>query len=942
MENNSATLEKVKYISAADERQKKKLESITPVEIEPRYSDAVLRLANKIGNKKHGTTKGLTASYTWDAPEYMIMEPVVTDEMAEVAMGMDFRVPKSVEEISKATGKDMETTKRCMYELADIGVCFVNNIDGVDKFWYDTWIPGVMEMMTNHPVNPYKYPQIARSFEAYGRVRGAASAGKMRPGIGLMRVIPIETAIDGNSKAVSYEQIMHYLDQAESRGEKFCVTNCSCRTAREIMGEGCGHLKEDMCIQMGHAAEYYIRTGRAREITKQEAIEIIKRAEDMGLMHQIPNVDGSGETHAICNCCGCGCFSLRTGTLFKNVDMVRSNYVASVDKENCVACGQCAENCPMNAIQLGQKIACSAKAVDNITTTVTPRDYKWTEDKWNVDYRLNRKNVVDTGTAPCKTACPAHIAVQGYIRLAAQGKYAEALELIKKENPFPAVCGRICNRNCESECTRGNVDDPVAIDEIKKFIAQLELDGGKRFIPNKIKDYSDKKIAVIGGGPAGLSCAYYLAVDNYDVTVFEKNPSVGGMLKYGIPAFRLEKDVVDAEIKILEEMGVKFRTGVEVGKDVTIAKLREEGYEGFYLAIGAQKGRALGIEGEDAAGVLAGVEFLRELNTDPETVKLEGKTVVIGGGNVAIDVARTATRVGSSETLLFCLESRDIMPAMEEECEEAEEEGVIINNSWGPKRILTEGGKVKGIEFKKCVSVFNKDGKFAPEYDESDLMTVECDNVLVSVGQAFDYGAVLEGTKVEFNPNGTIKADPFTYQTAEPDIFVGGDVYTGPKFAIDAIAAGKQGAISLHRYVRPGQTLNLGRDRRDYTPIDTGKAVISSYDNTTRQKPSEIEVAKAKNSFRDARGTFTEEQLKKETERCLGCGAAIVDEFMCVGCGQCTTKCKFDAIHLERVYDGEGVSFEKMKPIVLKQAVKTMLVNIPVRKVKDAFSSKKA
>jgi NADPH-dependent glutamate synthase beta subunit-like oxidoreductase len=485
------------------------------------------------------------------------------------------------------------------------------------------------------------------------------------------------------------------------------------------------------------------------------------------------------------------------------------------------------------------------------------------------------------------------------------------------------------------------VDDPVAIDEIKKFLAQLELDDSSRFVPKKLRDYSDKKIAVIGSGPAGLSCAYYLALDNYSVTVFEKNHSVGGMLRFGIPSFRLEKDVVDAEIRVLEDLGVEFKTGVEVGKDVTIPELREQGYEGFYLAIGAQNGRALGIEGEDADGVIAGVEFLQKVNLDPGSFTLEGKTVIIGGGNVAIDVARTATRVGSDVTELFCLESRDEMPAMEEEQEEAEAEGVVINNNWGPKRILTKDGKVSGVEFRRCVSVFDISGRFAPSYDEDVTMTVECDNVLVSVGQAYDYGRLLEGTRIELNPNGTVKADPLTYQTAEPDVFTGGDVYTGPKFAIDAIAAGKQGAISLHRFVRPGQTLELGRDRREYLALDTDRAIIESFDNTGRQKPSDIEIAKAASSFRDARGTFTEEQVKKETERCLGCGAVKVDEFMCVGCGQCTTKCKFEAISLERVYDGQGVSFEKMKPIVLKTAVKTM-AKIKVREFKDALSGKKA
>lgn len=891
----------------------------------------VLMFANKVGNKKNGQKSGMTASYTWTDPEYMILEPVVTDEMAEVALGMEFRVRMNAEQIAKASGKDIETTKRCLYELADAGVCFVNTIDGVDVFWYDSWIPGIMEMMVNHPTNPYKYPQIAAAFEAYGRIRGPKSSGAFPVGVGLMRVIPVEKAIDGNSRACSYEEVSKYLDDAH----KFSVSNCSCRTSREILGEGCGHLKEDMCIQLDHAAEYYIRTGRGREITRQEADEIIRRAEENGLVHQIPNTDGSGKTHAICNCCGCGCYALRTSTMFKNNDMSRSNYVAKVDKEKCVACGQCAENCPMNAIRLGQKLCSKTSIVTDITTKITPRDHKWTEADWNKDYRINRKNVVDSGTAPCKSTCPAHIAVQGYIRLAAQGKYTEALDLIKKENPFPAVCGRICPHACESECTRGEIDAPIAIDEIKKFIADQELRSDVRFVPKKRHDYSDKKIAIVGAGPAGLSCAYYLALDGYTVTVFEKHEKLGGMLTLGIPAFRLEKDVISAEIEILREMGVEFKLGVEVGKDVTLDELRSQGYKGFYLAIGAQAGRKLGLEGEDAQGVIAGVDFLRNVNLGKET-KLSGNVVVIGGGNVAIDVARTAVRSDAENVNMYCLEGAKEMPALPEEIEEANAEKIAINNGWGPKRIVTENGKVTGVEFKKCVSVFDN-GKFSPKYDENNVITVPADYVLLSVGQSIDWGTLLEGSKVELGRGNTAVADKFTYQTAQPDVFVGGDVFSGPKFAIDAIAAGKQGAISLHRFVQPGQNLIYGRDRREYTSLDKSSLVISGYDNTPRQAPGHNH--ESSKTFKDNRLTFTEEQMKKETERCLGCGAAIVDEYMCVGCGQCTTKCKFDAIKLERVYDGEGVSFEKIKPVVLKTMLKRE-GKIAVRKVKDTFSKK--
>lgn len=897
------------------------------------YKQKVLDLANHIGRKKPGS-KG---AYQWDDPEYVILEAGVDDEMAEVGMGLGISRKRTVKEIAAIVNKPEDYCFEQLKKLAVYGVCFWNTIDGEEVFWAETWIPGTMEMIVNNSENCKKYPIIGYAMEAYGRVRGPKSSGAFPPGVGLMRVIPIETAIEGNTRRASYEEVSKYLNE----NDIFTVTDCSCRTDRELMGEGCGHLKEDMCIQMGHAAEYYIKTGRGRQITREEAFEIIKRAEENGLMHQIPNIDGSGKTHAICNCCGCGCLSLRTAEMFKNNDMVRSNYVARVDKEKCVACGQCVENCPVNALKLGQKLCSSKPVTENITTKVTPRDTVWTEEHWNPDYRINREDVVETGTAPCKTNCPAHIGVQGYIKLASQGKYKEALELIKYENPLPAVCGRICNRRCEDACTRGDVDEPIAIDEIKKFIAQQELDPQNRIIPKKRHNYSDKKVAIIGAGPAGLSCAYYLALDGYSITVFEKEQKLGGMLTMGIPAFRLEKDVVQAEIDIIKAMGVEFKTGVEVGKDVTLEELRAQGYKAFYMAIGAQGGRKVGIEGEDSQGVMSGIEFLRMINQD-ENKKVQGKVVVVGGGNVAIDVSRTAVRAGAESVMQCCLESRQQMPAALEEIEEAEEENIVINNGWGPKRILSENGKVTGIEFKKCVSVFDENRRFNPQYDENDVMVVEADCVLLSIGQSIQWGGLLEGTKAVTRPNGTIEADGFTYQTAEPDIFAGGDAYSGPRFAIDAIAAGKQAAISIHRFVQPGQSLVYGRDRRQYKELDKEAAVLEGFDNTPRQRPEQVKSnQKAAESFCDLRGTFTEEQMKKETERCLGCGATVVDDYMCVGCGQCTTKCKFDAIHLERVYDGQGVQFLDMKPVIVKQMVKRQ-GKIAIKKVKKVFSKEEA
>ncbi|WP_350344618.1 FAD-dependent oxidoreductase [Proteinivorax tanatarense] len=894
--------------------------------------ERVLDLANKISRTKRGSKGEITP----DRPEYKILEPVVTEEMADVALCLELRKPQTASEVAKQCGKSEKETAEILWQLAEYGVVFVEKVDGVDKYWIELWVPGHMELMVNNKEIVKKYPQIGRAFEEYGRARAPLAVGNFPIGKGPMRVIPIETSIEGETRRASYEEVSKYLND----NTVFSVSDCSCRTAREVMGEGCGHLKEEMCIQLGKAAEYYIRTGRGREISRDEAFEIIKKAEENGLMHSIPNLDGVGETHAICNCCGCSCLAIRNAGMFLHSDFVRSNYISQVDEEKCVACGECAEVCPVNALKLGQKL-CSKNPVELKEREELPSNSEWGPEKWNEDYRINKENVVETGTSPCKTNCPAHISVQGYIKLAAQGNYLEALELIKHENPFPAVCGRICPKKCESDCTRGDVDDPVAIDDIKKFIAEQELKSDSRFVP-KVKNQYDKKIAVVGAGPSGLSCAYYLAVDGYEVTVFEKEKMLGGMLTLGIPSYRLGKKVINAEIDILRELGVTFKTGVEVGKDVSLQELRSEGYEAFYVAIGAQLGRKIGLEGEDAKGVLTGIDFLRKVNLG-EDLKLTGNTVVIGGGNVAIDVARTATRIGASKVDMFCLEDREQMPALKEEIDEAICEGIEISNSWGPKRIVTENGRVVGVEFKKCISVIDSSGNFNPVFDENKTKIVKADNVLISVGQAMDWGSILENSKANLNANQTIKADSFTLQTDEPDVFAGGDSMTGPSFAIDAISMGKEAAISIHRFVHPGQSLVIGRDRREFYSFNKEDLIIDGYDRTPRQRTEHVDAAKAKKSFDDLRSTFTEEQVKKESERCLGCGVTTVDEYMCLGCGACTTRCKFDAIGLVRKYDEENVELEKLKPLVVKQVIKRK-GKITARKVNKfvtgVFSSK--
>lgn len=886
----------------------------------------VLEFANLISRVKMGSKNGVT----YDRPEYQILEPYVTEKQAEVGLYLKFRQPQTAQTISERSGKPYKEVETILNELAWYGAAVVNERDGLDNYWLELWVPGHIELIVNNKEVVAKYPQVAYCFEQYGQIKGPAAAGLFPVGTGPMRVIPIESAIDSQSRKASYEEISMYLEE----NTVFSVSDCSCRTSREAMGEGCGHLKEDMCIQMGHAAEYYIKTKRGREITRQEAYDLLATAEKNGLMHMIPNVDGPGKTHAICNCCGCSCYALRNATMIYNNDFVRSNYVSEVDSEKCVACGECVEVCPTNAAKLGQKI-CSTQPIEEKKMTEVPSNTEWGPDKFNVDYRINRENVVDSGTSPCKTNCPAHISVQGYVKLAAQGKYHEALELIKHENPFPAVCGRVCPKKCEDECTRGDIDDPVSVDEIKKFIAEQDLKSEHRYLPEKKHDYG-KKVAVIGAGPSGLSCAYYLAIDGYKVTVFEKQNILGGMLTLGIPSYRLEKDVINAEIDVLRELGVEFKTGIDVGTDTTIKELRQEGYEAFYLAIGASKGRTLNLEHEEAQGVMTGVDFLRDVNLGDD-MNIDGDVIVIGGGNVAIDVARTAIRSGGSSVNLYCLENSEQMPALDEEVDEAMAEGVVINHSWGPSRIIVEDGNVTGVEFKKCLSVFNSEGRFSPEFDAYDTKVVKAKYVLISVGQAVDWGNILQDDQVTLRPNNTIDVDEFTLQSSVEDIFAGGDVATGPKFAIDAIALGKQAAISIHRFVQPGQSLVLGRDRREFKAFDRENLIVESYDNMPRQEIEHGDVEEAKKSFKDLRGTLTEEQVKVETQRCLGCGATKVDEYVCVGCGACTTVCKFDAISLKRKYDESAVEFDKLKGVVVRNALKRK-GKLMTKKILKSFS----
>ena len=871
---------------------------------DPEKEKMVLELATRITDR---IPKKLKKSMNNQDPEYWILDRLFTKEQIWfVLKGFPkLRTPYSIPELAQRVGWDEEKTTKMVHELRYVGLIEQNRSKDADhhkQYELPIFVPGSAEFMMMQQSVTDKHPEMATFFNLMTQLPLGGITQMVPPGgagIG-MHVIPVEKAITLENQSVPVEHLSRWIDMYD----KYGISECSCRKQQAIRGEGSGEIRGNYCIGMGDMAEYMDDRGIGHYVSKEEVYEILERAERHGYVHQITNIDGEGKIVAICNCAPGVCNALRTSQLYNTPNLSASAYRAHVKTENCVACGKCVEVCPVGAAKLGQKLCHKNGQAFTYPKTELPDAKKWPATKWNYNYRDDAKlNVYETGTAPCKTACPVHLSVQGYIKMAAEGRFEEALQLIKQDNPLPMICGAICNRRCEDACTRGTIDQPLAIDEIKKYIASLDMNKDTRYVPLCEKHDGgmwdeNYKVAVIGGGPAGLAAAYFLRLDGYPVTVFEREKRAGGMMLNGIPSYRLEKEVVQSEIDIIEDMGVEFKCGVNVGSDVTIQDLRDQGYKAFFIAIGMQGGRMAGVPGEDAEGVQTGVDFLRNVNQD-HSVKLNGETVVIGGGNVAIDVARTAVRAGASKVTMLCLEGANEMPAAKDEVEEAKEEGIVVNNGWGPKEVLTENGHVSAVVFKKCTQVKDADGRFNPQYDENETITIPCENLLLSIGQSVQWGDLLKGTKVELNRNGTAQADPLTLQTAEPDIFVGGDVFTGARFAIDAIAGGREGAVSINRFVHPGNRLDLARNRREFIELDKDDIKIESFDNAPRQIPGK-KAGVAKDTFDDLTEVFTEEQVKTEAKRCLGCGASVVDENRCIGCGLCTTKCHFDAIHLKR------------------------------------------
>ena len=911
----------------------------------------ILELGKKITDVAKHKLHGVTS----EDPEYWGLAGLVDEEMAKIANAMKVREHYTFSQMQTLCPEfNEEQLRKKLDDMSQIGLLeydYGNHYDHngrcappSEKRWcLPMFVPGSAELFnmdedpeTGENRRLEEHPEIAPFFERMTYIPLAGITQMVPPGgagIG-MHVIPVEKAIEMENKKVDLEQLSYWLSKYE---DKLAVGQCSCRASRAKMNEGVADDAQAWCVACGDFADYCVETNKGHYITKEEAFEIFQKAEDLGYVHQITNIDGDNKIFGICNCNINICNALRTSQLFNTPNMSASAYRASVDAEACVGCGSCVQVCPAGAVKLGQKLCKADGSQVEYQKHELPDCKKWGEDKYDENYRETaRINCRESGTAPCKTACPAHISIQAYLKAVADGDFDKALKIIKRDNPFPAVCGRVCDKRCENACTRCAIDSAVAIDNVKKFIADRELDEENRYVPEVKMPVSPArhislteqsvKIAIIGSGPAGLSCAYFLAQLGYKPVVFEKSSEPGGMMRYGIPSYKISDTTLDAEIDVIKQLGVEIKCNTEVGKDVTLAQLRGQGFDAFYVAIGCQGSRFPGVENEMAEGTDTAIHFLREAYNGNATSLAGQKVVVVGGGNVALDCARAAIRMKPESVTIVSLEQAEEMPATDEEVAQAKLDGINVMNGWGPAKVEVDESMVSALTLKRCTSVF-VDGKFNPQYDETDTETLTCTNVIFAIGQTIEWGGLLESDDVEFWHGNYPKANELTFQTSVDDIFVGGDVYTGPKFVIDAIECGHQAAERLHRFVHKGASMTIGLDRREFIELDKNDVELNGYDNAKRQSlPVEKELG-----FEEMYGNYTDEEAVVQAKRCLGCGASVVDPHKCIGCGVCTTKCGFDAIHLHRTHPEATHmikaedKFKEIGPYALKRVAKIAL-----------------
>ena len=539
-----------------------------------------------------------------------------------------------------------------------------------------------------------------------------------------------------------------------------------------------------------------------------------------------------------------------------------------VDLDKCTSCGECAKVCPIEVSSEYDEGLSKRRAAYKKYAQAIPGGYAITK----------------RGTAPCRATCPAHVSVQGYIALITAGKYREAVELFKKDHPFPGVCGRVCHHPCEGACTRTEVDEPLAIMNLHRFLADWDRQTDQPFTPKK-KEIRPEKVAIIGAGPAGLTCAYFLAIEGYAVTVFEKLPVLGGMLSVGIPAYRLPRDIIEAEIQVVRDLGVQFKTGVEIGKDFTVGQLREQGFKAFFLGIGSQECKVLGIEGEDFEGVYPGLEFLKQVNLG-NRVKLGDRVAVIGGGNVAMDAVRTARRTGSSKPFIIYRRSLEEMPANIEEIEECRDEGIEIMTLTNPLQVIAEAGRVKAVECQRMhLGEPDESGRRRPVPVPDSAFTIEVDAVIPAIGQESDWACLTDECACTLSDWGTIQVDPVTLQSSDPDIFAGGDAVTGPRTVVEAIGAGKEAAMSIDRFLQ-GRDLHEGRPVRWEGIKDVP---TEGCEHLPRVAMTHAPASQRIQNFNEVQLGYDEIGSRREAKRCLECG-------VCSECYQCVSACLAGAV----------------------------------------------
>jgi len=551
-----------------------------------------------------------------------------------------------------------------------------------------------------------------------------------------------------------------------------------------------------------------------------------------------------------CGTCTGACPVSESGTGFdprKILHMIRmglkDQLLSSSTIWHCTHCDTCGFVCPQNVR--------FSSVVDTLREIALEQGY------------CDGKDIEKWGTSPCKATCPAHISIPGFLGAIAEGRYEEGLKLIKEEMPFPGICGRICPHPCEEQCNRGGVDKPIAIEYLKRFLADMDLEKETSYIPEKKPD-KEERVAVIGAGPTGLSVAYYLAIEGYPVTIFEKLPVAGGMMAVGIPEFRLPRDILQAEIDVIKRLGAEIRLDVEIGKDISFADLQKE-YNAVFIGVGCQHSLSLGIRGEDKlTGVIDGLTFLREINLGnlPEP---EGRLIIIGGGNTAVDCARVAKRLGYENVTIVYRRTREEMPASPWEVEDTIEEDIDIQYLTSPVKILGENGKVSGVE---CIRMElgepDESGRRRPIPIEGSEFMVRAHVVVTALGQKPDLSCLPKKCGPDISNRGLIMADPFTGSTSMPGIFSGGDVVSGPRTVVEAVAFGKEAAISIDKYLRKEDLeASRGRDWKGLEYIPEGAEIKE------RKPIPRLSLSERKSTFKEIDLGFSKEEARCEAERCL-------------------------------------------------------------------------